>query len=149
LISETAQIFEDSSADLPIEHIGEYQRRGDGGVGFDDKPGCVFSQLAPCDFFVWNGAGVRPVACGGIADLAEVRPEGGIDFEVVLEQRNDADWEIAGDAASDLEHAEAAVLCDCAVMVNQPCHVFDAGTDGVDVFDEAACTGGCVHITDC
>lgn len=81
--------------------------------------------------------------------MAEVRPQPALDFEVVLEQRDDADWEISGDTASDLEHADAAVLCDLVVMLNEPRHVFDAGTDSVDVLDEATGAGGCVHIADC
>ena len=59
---------------LPAQHVGEYERCYDGGIGLDDEFGRVHVELAPGDFFVGHGARVGAVAGGGVADLAEVGP---------------------------------------------------------------------------
>ena len=107
----------------------------DGGVGFDDEFRGFFAEFAPGDFFVGDGAGVASVARGGVADLAEVGPERDIRLaEVLVEHGDDADGEVAGDAAADLEEAYGGFVAGGGIPVGEGDHVFDAGADGVDIF---------------
>ena len=60
-------------------------------------------EFAPRDFFRGNRAAVRAVACGRIADLAEVGPVGTRQSQILVNHRHDANREVARDAACDLE----------------------------------------------
>jgi len=124
------------------------QRRNNRRIRFDDEFRRLHAEFAPGDFFVWHGAGIAAVARGRIADLAEVTPERHAGAQQILMQhRHDADREIAGNAAADLEHAERAFLRGRArVKLGEPRHVFDAGADGVDVLHVAADDGGGIHV---
>ena len=69
----------------------------------------VDAQLAPRDLLVRHGAGVRPITRRRIADLAEVTPQRHVGaLKVLMQHWNDADREIAGDAAADLEESDRA-----------------------------------------
>ena len=73
--SKVAQADQCSGGEeLPAEHVGEDQRRDDGGVGLDDVLRRVDRELAPGDLLVRHRAGVGAVARRRIADLAEVAP---------------------------------------------------------------------------
>lgn len=115
----------------PAEDPGEDEGSDDGGVGFDDVFGGVDAEFAPGDFFIRDGTGVGAEAGGGVADLAEVGPEGDVvPFEVLIHHGDDADGEVSGDAASDLEESDAFTGAVGAVPIGQPDHVFDAAFHG-------------------
>src|SRR5215203_2799910 len=89
---------------LHAEYDGEYERRDDARVTFDDELRRVHLELAPRDLFVGNGAGIGAIARGRIGDLAEVSPDGNVlPLQILVEHGNDADRKVAGDAAADLE----------------------------------------------
>ena len=124
---------------LPAEEVGEDERGDDGGVGFDDKTRSVGGKFAPGDFFVGNGAGIGAVAGGGVADLAEVGPEGnGFAAQILVQHGDDADGEVTSDAAANLEKSERMPGGELGVPAGELDHVLDAGADGADVFDFAA-----------
>ena len=120
---------------LPAKDFGEDERGDDGGVGFDDEFWGFFAEFAPGDFLIGDGAGVTAVASRGIADLAEIGPEGHIGLaKVLVEHGDDADGEVASDAAADLEEADGGFETGGGIPVSEGDHVFDAGADGVDIF---------------
>ena len=106
------------------------------GVSTPSLPQVIFS--------FGHRAGVGAVARRRIADLAEVAPERHVvALQILVEHRHDADREVAGDAAADLEEADRGVF---AVVFGVPLgelhHVLDAGADGVDLLHVAArCSG--------
>src|SRR5690606_13436798 len=109
----------------------------------------LHAELAPGDFLVGDGAGIAAVAGGGVADLAEVAPQGDVlALQILVQHGHDANGEVAGDAAADLKHAERAPAGAFGVEVGQPDHVFDAGADRVDVADVAADDCGGVHVSE-
>ena len=65
-----------------------------------------------------------------------------------MQHRHDANREIAGDAAANLEHAERTFLRRARVKIRQPGHVFNAGADGMDVFHVAADDRGGIHVAE-
>lgn len=136
------------AAQDPVEDEGG----DDGGVAFDDVFGGGGGEFAPGDFFVGNSAGVAAVAGGGVADLAEIAPEGDAGaFEVLVEHGHDADGEVAGDAATDLEEADGAFAVfeefgGSGIPLGEGGHVFNAGANGVDVFNVSADHGGGKHV---
>src|SRR5690606_7399855 len=92
---------------LPIQYLREDERCDDRCVAFDDVVGRVDAQLAPRDLLVGHGARVRAVARRRVADLAEVAPQRhAFAAQVLMQHRDDADREVAGDAAADLEEAD-------------------------------------------
>ena len=92
---------------LPAENFRKDQWRDDGGVGFDNESRRGGAEFAPGDFFVRDRARIRSEAGGGIADLAEITPlRHLLGDEVLIEQRHDANREIARDAAADLKEAD-------------------------------------------
>src|SRR5690242_8545969 len=94
-------------SDSPPQHIRKYQRRDDRRIALDDVLRRVDAELAPRDLLVRHGAGVRTVRRGRVADLAEVAPERDAGaLQVLMQHRDDADREVAGDAAADLEEAD-------------------------------------------
>src|ERR1700736_6057179 len=91
----------------PAEDVGEDEGGNDGGVGFDDEAGGVFPEFAPGDFFVGDCSGIGAVTGGGIADLAEIGPQRYVRaLQILMQHGNDADREVAGDSAADLEKTE-------------------------------------------
>ena len=127
------------SAGLPAEEVGEDEWGDDGGVGLDDETRSVGGKFAPGDFFVGNGTGVGAVAGGGVADLAEVGPEGNVfAAQILVEHGDDTDGEVAGDAAANLEKTERMAGGELRVPTGELDHVLDAGAHGADVFDFAA-----------
>jgi len=116
---------------LPAQEPGEDEGCDDGGVGFDDELWGVDVEFAPGDFFVGDGTGVRTVGGGGVGNLAEIAPERDVvPFEVLVHHGDHADGEVAGDAATDLEEANALSGRVVAVPVGEPDHVFNAGFHG-------------------
>ena len=71
--------------------------------------GVAAVELAPGDFFVGHGAAVGAVGRGAVGNLAEVAPQAALLAQVLHDQRHDADREIAGDAAADLEESDRIV----------------------------------------
>ena len=55
----------------------------------------------------------------------------------MLQHRHDADREVAGDAAADLEEADRALAARRLIPVREAHHVLDAAANGVDVIDVA------------
>ena len=51
-----------------------------------------------------------------------------------MEHGDDADGEVAGDAAADLEEADGRPVAGGGIPAGEGDHVFDAGADGVDIF---------------
>src|SRR5690606_5296158 len=97
----------DAMSGLLSENVSEDERRDDRRIGLDDEFRRIRRELAPSDLLVGNGPRVRAVARRRVADLAEVAPfRDVLDAQVLLEHRHDADREIPGDAASDLEEAD-------------------------------------------
>ena len=134
---------------LPTQNLCENQRRDDGGVGFDDEFRSLFAEFAPSDFFIGDGAGVAAVAGSRIADLAEVGPEGDIGLaEVLMEHGDDADGEVAGDAAADLEEPDGGFETGGGIPVGEGDHVFDAGADGVDIFHISFDAVASIHVAE-
>src|SRR5690606_38759172 len=81
-----------------VEDVTEDERSDDGRVRFDDEPRRVHVELAPGDLLVWCAAAVRAVGGRAVGDLAVVRPVRRLlQPEVELEQRDDAEGEVAGD----------------------------------------------------
>ena len=73
-------------------------------------------QFTPGNFFVGNCAAIRSVGGGAVADLAEITPERNIvHFQILVHHGHNANWEIAGNTATNLEEANAfaaaVVLC--------------------------------------
>jgi hypothetical protein len=101
----------------------QHQRRDDGRVGLDDEHRRVLGELVPGDLLVRRGARVRAVRRRRVADLAEVGPGLHRLLQVVLDRRHDADREVAGDAAADLEEADAGALrrAPCTGRRRRPC----------------------------
>jgi len=140
-------LYSASYKDSPSQHQREHQGGDDGGVGFDDEFGGFGAQFVPGDFLVRDGAGVGAVARGGIGDLAEVGPHGGLHpFQIEVEHRDDADREVARDAAADLKKAKRGVLRRLRVIVGEFDHVFNAASHRVDVFDFATNDVRGIHI---
>src|SRR5690606_40764938 len=78
------------------------------------------------DLLVGHGTAVRTVAGGAVADLAEVAPEGEVvALQVLVEHGHHADGEVARDAATDLEEADAVGAAIVGVPVGQEDHVLD------------------------
>ena len=93
------------------QHIGKDQRRDNRGVGLDHELGRVDGDLFPGDLLVGHGAGVGTIAGGRVADLAEVAPERRLlAFQILAQHGHDADREVAGNAAADLEEADRLLL---------------------------------------
>jgi len=59
----------------PTQNICEKQRGTDRCVALDHEFVGFGKQFVPRDFFIGRRAAVSAVACHGIADLTEVRPE--------------------------------------------------------------------------
>src|SRR4051812_12191054 len=92
------------------EHPRENQRRADRGVTLDDVLRGRAGQLAPSDFFVGHRAGVAAVARRRVADLAEIAPQRHARAaEILVQHGYDADREIAGDTAANLEETDRAL----------------------------------------
>lgn len=92
---------------LPSQYVGKHQGGNDGGVGFDDEFGRVHVQLAPCDFLVGHGSGIRAVRCGAVGDLAEVFPQRSArPAEVLFHHRHDTNGEISGCPSRYLEETD-------------------------------------------
>jgi hypothetical protein len=128
----------------------ENQRCDNRCIRFDDEFRRLHAEFAPGDFLVRHRAAVAAVTRGRIADLAEVTPERHAGAQQILMQhRHDADREVAGNAAANLEHSQRALLGGRArVKIREPSHIFDAGADSVDVFHVAADDGGGIHIAE-
>src|ERR1043166_4514947 len=94
---------------LPTQDFSKYQWRDDGGVGFDDETGCGGTKLAPSDFLVRDSAGIPAVARGRNADLTKVGPFRHGAAQVMIQQRDHANGKISGNAATDLEEADARI----------------------------------------
>src|SRR5438445_6989204 len=87
----------------PPQYVREDERGHDRRVRLDDVLRRVDAELAPGDLLVRHRAGVRAVARSRIADLAEVAPQRHVrTLQILMQHRDDADGEVAGDAASDL-----------------------------------------------
>src|SRR5690606_17127024 len=117
------------------EHAREHERRHDRRVALDDEARRVRAELAPRDLLVRDGAGVRAVARRRVRDLAEVGPQRRRPLQVLLEHRNDADREVARDAAADLEESDPGLVAVGRVPVGEPGHVLDPRLDGVRALD--------------
>src|SRR5258707_9711413 len=96
------------AAILHVQYVCNHQRRDDRRVAFDDVLGCVDAQFSPRDLFVRHGAGIRTVACGGVADLAEIAPIwNAVPLQVLMKHWHHADREVACNAAPDLEEPDS------------------------------------------
>src|SRR4051794_16271317 len=115
-----------SRSTLLVQDVGEDQRRDDRGVGLDDEAGGVYGELAPGDLLVRYGAAVGAVGRGAVGDLAEVAPEPAVLVQVLLNQRHDADREVARDAATDLEKADRRINRVVLVPLHQVAHELQA-----------------------
>src|SRR5580700_1217131 len=123
---------------LPAENFSEDQWRNNCRVGFDDEPRRRGPKFAPGDFFIRHRTGVRSVARGGIADLAEVAPfRHDLADDVLVEHRHDANRKVAGDAATDLEKADRGTFALASVPFRQLDHVFNARARGMRFRDLA------------
>src|SRR5229473_342413 len=92
---------------LPAEDFREHERRADRGVRLDDELRRVRGELAPRNLLVRHRARVRAVARRRVADLAEVPPQRDVvALQVLMNHRDDANGEVARDAAADLEEAD-------------------------------------------
>src|ERR1700736_1153668 len=124
---------------LPTENLCEYQWRDNRSVGFDNESRRRGAKFAPGNFFIRHRAGIRPVARGGIANLAEVAPlRHNFADDVLVEHRHDANREVAGDAAADLKEADRGTLALTSVPLRQLDHVFDTRAHGVPLGDLAS-----------
>src|SRR5205823_13540328 len=95
----------------PAKNFGENQRRNNGGVRYDDNARRVCAKFAQSNIFVRHRAGIRTVARGRIADLAEVTPlRYNLADDVLIQHRNHANRKVARDAAADLEKTDRALL---------------------------------------
>ncbi len=93
--------------------------------------GVWISNLPQVIFFVRNGAGVGTIGGGGIRNLAEITPEGDVmPFQVLIHHGYDANREIPGYAAPDLEKPYSFSAAVLAVPAGQPGHIFDPAFDG-------------------
>ena len=63
-----------------------------------------------------------------------------------MQHGHDANREIAGNAAADLEHAQVTLLGGAGVEIRQPRHVFNARADGMNILDVAADHGRRIHV---
>src|SRR5262249_12521141 len=67
-------------------------------------------------------------------DLAKVTPFWNIGaFDVLVQHRHDANWEVARDPAADLEKADRKVLAGAPKPIGEFDHIFNAGTNGVHI----------------
>lgn len=105
---------------LPAKDFGKNQWGDDRGVGFDDEFRGFFSEFAPSDFFVGNCTGITSVAGGRVADLAEVAPEWHIGAaEVLVEHGDNANREVACDAAADLKEADGCFVTGRRIPISE------------------------------
>jgi hypothetical protein len=69
-------------------------------------------------------------------------------LQILVQHGDDADGEVAGDAAGDLEEAQRGFGGGVGVPLGQLHHVLDAGADGVDVFHVARDAVAGVHVAE-
>src|SRR5262249_7427070 len=86
-----------------IQQVGRDERKDDRGVGLDDVARARHVELPPGDLLVRDRAAIGTVRRRRIRDLTEVRPFPDRRFEILLDERHDADGEVARDAAANLE----------------------------------------------
>ena len=92
---------------LPAKNPSEDQGRNYGRIRLNNIFGRFQRKLAPGDFFVGNRARIRSIARGRIADLTEIAPSRDMfPPQILVKHRNDAYWEIACNAAGNLEKAD-------------------------------------------
>src|SRR5262245_18037433 len=108
-----------------IEQVGGDQREDDGGIRLDHEARRVDVELAPGDLLVGWRAAVGTVRSGGLGYLAEVTPGPRRALQVLVQERDDADREVARDATADLEEAQPGGLVGGRVPVDQAHHVLD------------------------
>src|SRR5204862_5911005 len=110
----------------------------DGRVRLDDELRRVGGQLPPGDLLVRYGARVRAIARRRVADLAEVAPQRHVvSLEILVNHRDDADGEIASDAAADLEESDRGCRRRVAVPRREAHHRLDAALDRLRILDLA------------
>src|ERR1700722_2635681 len=111
---------------LPPQHPCKDQRCNDSGVAFNNKFRRMDIQFPPGDLFVRYGSRIRSVGGSRIRDLAKIAPERNIvPFQVLVHHWYDADGEVSGDAASDLEKSDALPTAILPVPAGQPAHILD------------------------
>jgi len=117
-------------------------------IRLDDVFRRIDTQLAPGDLFVRNGSGIRAVARGRVADLAEITPKRHAGaLQVLVKHRDDADGEIARDAARRPGKSRWSFSRPSSCTTRQFHHVLDAGAHRVNLFHVARNDVPRVHVS--
>ncbi len=66
-----------------------------------------------------------------------------------MQHWDDADGEVAGNTATDLEHAERILFGRPSIELCEPRHVFNAGSNGMNILHITADHSCGVHIAEC
>src|SRR5665213_549869 len=123
---------------LKVQDRGENQRRHNGSIRLDDEPWRVAVELAPGDLFVGHGAAIGAVGRGTVRNLAEISPQAAWFAKVLYDQRDDANREIAGNAAADLKKAHRLRLGIGLVPFDKRGHLLEPRLDHLETGNVSA-----------